>query len=114
MDVLAAFAADLRALGPANFLYADGDALVAHSDRRMQRASGQTAPPGLWSLQRRCAPADPTPDRHAGVSIENGERSALFIASVPLTDEAWQPMAEGELLAVRAGEVLMSRLATQE
>lgn len=33
----------------------------------------------------------------------------LGIASVPLTDEAWRPLAEGELLAVRAGEVLVTR-----
>lgn len=107
MVVLAAFAADLRLLGPANFFYADGDALFAHSDRRMQRASGHAGPPGLWMLQRHCVPADPSPSWQAGVAITNGERPALFIASVPLTEEAWQPMGEGELLAVRAGEVLI-------
>lgn len=32
-SLLAAFAADLRPLGPANFLYADGDALFAHGNR---------------------------------------------------------------------------------
>ena len=114
MAVLAEFAADLRALGPANFFYADGDALFAHSDRRMQRASGQTAPPGLWSLQRCCTPVDTLPDRNAGVAIEMEARSAVFVASVPLTEEAWLSMAEGELLVVRAGEILMRRLATPE
>lgn len=110
MLLLAAFAADLRTFGPANFLYADGDALFAHGHRRLQRASGRAEPPGLWALQRHCAPADPPPDRDAGVSIAHGERAALFIASVPLTDEAWRPLAEGELVAVRNGEVLATRL----
>jgi predicted glutamine amidotransferase len=32
------------------------------------------------------------------------------VASVPLTDEAWRPLAEGELLAVRGGELLATRL----
>ncbi len=107
MAVLAAFAAELRLLGPSNFLYADGDALFTHSDRRRQAATSRIAPPGLWMLQRYCPPAEPLTSSQAGVAIENGERSALFVASVPLTDEAWQPMGEGELLAVRAGEVLI-------
>lgn len=107
MAVLAAFAAELRLLGPANFMYADGDALFAHSDRRMQMASGRVAPPGLWMLQRQCPPGAPASSSQAGVAIKDGETSALFVASVPLTQEAWQPMGEGELLAVRAGEVLL-------
>lgn len=110
MALLAAFAADLRALGPANFLYADGDALFAHSDRRMQRGRPRPEPPGLWTLQRHCGPDDPPPDGQAGVSIAPQARVAVFFASVPLTDEAWRPLAEGELVAVRKGEVLATRL----
>ncbi len=110
MDVLALFAADLRALGPANFFYADGDALFVHSHRRMQQASGRVEAPGLWMLQRHCASAEPAAEHQAGVAMANGERHALLIASVPLTDEAWQPLAEGELMAVRTAEVLIRRL----
>jgi predicted glutamine amidotransferase len=110
LSLLAAFAADLRALGPANFLYADGDALFAHGHRRLQRASRRAEPPGLWALQRRCAQADASPDRHGGVSIAHGEQAVLLIASVPLDEEAWRPLSEGELVAVRAGEVLATRL----
>lgn len=112
MEVLTAFAADLRVVGPANFFYADGDALFAHSHRRIQRTSGRIEPPGLWMLQRHCAPSDLSSDLVAGVTIANVDRSALFIASVPLTDELWQPLSEGELLAVRDGELLINRLAT--
>ncbi len=106
MSVLAAFAADLRLLGPANFLYADGDALFAHGHRRIQPASGRIEPPGLWTLQRHCPSADASPDRQGGVSISDVERAVVCVASVPLTDAAWRPLAEGELLAVRGGEVL--------
>jgi glutamine amidotransferase len=105
MALLAAFAADLRVLGPANFLYADGDALFAHGHRRIQR-SGRIEPPGLWTLQRHCPPVDPSPERQGGVAISDGERAVVCIASVPLNDQAWRPLAEGELLAVRAGEVI--------
>ncbi|MDO8249431.1 MAG: class II glutamine amidotransferase, partial [Rhodoferax sp.] len=66
--------------------------------------------PGLWTLQRHCPPAAPTPDRDGGLSIDQVDQTVVFIASVPLTEEAWRPLAEGELLAVRAGEVLTSRI----
>jgi predicted glutamine amidotransferase len=111
MTLLAAFAADLRLLGAANFLYADGDALFAHGHRRLTRLGGPVELPGLWSLQRHHTPAEPAPAHEAGVAVEHGNSAALFIASVPLTDEVWQPLCEGELMAVRDGEVLATRVA---
>ncbi len=114
LSVIAAFAADLRKLGPANFLYADGDALFAHSHKRMHKRSQHAEPPGLWRLQRHCAPADPPPVRVAGVAIEQDERVSFFIASVPLTQEAWEPMAENELVAVRGGQLLATHKSDSE
>ena len=111
LSLIAAFAAELRALGPANFLYADGDALFAHGHRRMQRISRRAEPPGLWVRQRHCPPAEPTPERSGGVSIAQAEQTVVWIASVPLTEDAWRPLAEGEVLAVRDGEVLGTLLA---
>ncbi len=104
LAVLAAFAAELRALGPANFLYADGDTLFAHGHRRIQRPSGRVEPPGLWMLQRHCHPGDPIPDCPAISAMAAGPQTVTLVASVPLTDEAWRPFAEGELVAIRAGE----------
>jgi predicted glutamine amidotransferase len=112
MSLLSSFADDLRPLGPANFIYADGDAVFAHGHRRIQPPSRRIEPPGLWTLQRHCASAGPSPERQGGVSITEGERAVAWIASVPLTDEAWRPLAEGELLAVRGGEVLSTRRQT--
>lgn len=109
LSLLASFAADLRALGPANFLYADGDTLFAHGHKRMQPGIGHAGPPGLWMLQRHCPPEEPATAHEAGVAIVQEERHALFIASVPLTDEAWQPLAEGDLVAVRQGALLATR-----
>jgi predicted glutamine amidotransferase len=106
LSLLAEFAGDLRAHGPANFLYADGDALFAHGHRRIQPALGRIEPPGLWVLQRHCTPPEPAAQSEGGVAVSTGERAIVWIASVPLTDEAWRPLAEGELLAVREGEVL--------
>ena len=101
-SVVAEFAAELRALGPANFLYADGDALFAHGHRRVQAASRRIEPPGLWWLRRECTPEACTADL-GGVSVGRTTQSVLLLASVPLSAEDWQPLGEGELLVVRAG-----------
>jgi predicted glutamine amidotransferase len=106
MLVLGTFAAELRTLGPANFLYSDGDALFAHGHRRLQASTRRADPPGLWLQQRHCQPSDPVPDRRAGASITQGEQAVHWVASVPLTGEDWRPMSEGELIAVRGGELI--------
>jgi predicted glutamine amidotransferase len=101
LSLLAAFAAELRPLGPANFLYADGDALFAHGHRRIQRESGRIEPPGLWLLQRHCKPGDPFPDCPAIAVRGAGPQTVMLVASVPLTTQTWRPLAEGELVAIR-------------
>jgi len=109
-SVLSTFAADLRALGPANFLYADGDALFAHGHRRIQLASGRIEPPGLWCLQRKCADPAGTTDL-AGVAVVPAPQSVVLLASVPLSDEAWRPLAEGELLVAQSGRLVANGAA---
>ena len=54
LDVIAGFAAELRSLGPANFIYTDGELVFAHGHRR-RGGSGDTSAPGLHVLCRRCA-----------------------------------------------------------
>lgn len=103
------FAATLRVLGPANFLYADGDALFAHGHRRIQ-ASHRIEPPGLYLLCRRCTNEQQRLAAH-GVSVAPGFQQVALIASVPLTDEAWRAFAEGEVLAVVAGNVVAGSVA---
>ena len=71
-------------VGPANFLYTDGDALYIHGDRRI---SG----PGLHVVQRRCAP----------------NQRLVLAASVPLTAEpGWQPLNGGALVVARGGDIV--------
>ena len=97
------FAAEMRQLGPANFLYADGDALFAHGHRRIQ-ANGAIGPPGLWCLHRSC-PVDHDSLAEAGVGIESPwlNQKITLVASVPLSKETWRPLAEGEIIVVRNG-----------
>ena len=105
LAVVAAFAADLRELGPANFLYADGEVLFAHGHRRIQSASGRIEAPGLFLLSRQCSHANESVQAQ-GVSIAPGFQAVTLIASVPLSSEPWRPLAEGEVVAVAAGRLV--------
>jgi predicted glutamine amidotransferase len=111
--LIARFAGGMRALGPANFLYTDGDALFAHGHRRIQQ-DGTIVPPGLWHLSRECS-LDTLALAQAGVMIEAdpGPQQIAVFASVPLTSEPWRPLDEGEVLAVRAGQALASTAPVQ-
>ena len=96
-------ARDLRSIGPANFLYSDGEYLFAHADRRLQKDGG-TAPPGLHVLNRTCAVV-PDDLEHAGIFLGQAECFTI-VASIPLTREAWRPLGEGEVIVVRDGAIL--------
>lgn len=103
LSVFARFADDMRALGPANFLYSDGDTLFAHAHRRMQ-ADGGIAPPGLWRLARRCRCDSDVPPSER-FNSGGGEQEVMLFASVPLSNEPWESLAEGEVLAVSHGTI---------
>lgn len=93
LAITARFAARLRDLGPANFLYTDGEFLFIHGHRRSPGGGRAPVPPGLHVLQRSCAP----------------EQRVLLAASVPLTREpGWRALGEGEVLVVRGGEIVAS------
>lgn len=98
-----AFAAELRTLGPANLLYSDGELLIAHGHRRTQQDGG-IAPPGLVTLTRSCLD-DPDALRMPGIALQGGQQVTLF-ASVPLTDETWRPLDEGEIVVARDGAAI--------
>jgi len=108
LDIIAGFAADLRAFGPANFLYSDADILFAHADRRHQ-PDGEIRAPGLHFLTRSCREKAAVLTG-GGVTMPAQEQDVILVASVPLTDEDWQPMAEGEIIALGAGQIIERRL----
>jgi glutamine amidotransferase len=108
LAVVTAFAADLRGLGPANFLYADGEVLFAHGHRRVQ-VGGAIEPPGLHLLTRRCRHERDTLEMD-GLGIGCGFQEVVLLASVPLSGEAWRPLEEGETVAVSGGRLLASHL----
>lgn len=104
---VAAFAARLRALGPANFIYSDSDVLFVHADRRTQD-DGRIRPPGLHIIERRCPEGEHSWGAPGlALGSHSGEQRVLLAASVPLTGEAgWRVLGEGELIAARGGEIV--------
>jgi glutamine amidotransferase len=104
LEIVKAFAGEMCALGPANFLYFDGDALLAHGDRRKSSATGKVTAPGLVFLQRQCSPTSAAIIVN-GVSVTGTDQMITLVASVPLSAEPWQAMVEGEVTAFRGGQI---------
>ena len=111
ISIVSDFAAELRRLGPANFLYTDGDALFAHAHRRVFDDGGvlsEPRPPGLNMLHLPHRPGGRRLDT-AGLSVEMQEHGTTLVASVPLTDDDWVPLSEGTLVVIRDGQVVEPR-----
>jgi glutamine amidotransferase len=103
-ELVGEFAGELRALGPANFLYSDGEVLFAHAHKRKQ-PDGTIAAPGLHLIARE----DVYDDRNwlaAGVNVSTTPDPVTIVASVPLSKERWRPLRPGELLVISKGRVL--------
>jgi len=103
------FALEIRAYGPANFLFAVGDTLFVHADRRLQLKTGSVEPPGMFQLHCPDSSASGL-ERDCRVPESDMLQEMMLFASQPLSDEPWQPMARGELLAVKQGRVLASSI----
>jgi hypothetical protein len=76
---------------------------VSASDRL--RATGIVGPPGLVFMQRHCLMGEHGPVA-SGLSINGAGQLLCLVASVPLTDEKWDQVAEGQLIAIEKGEVV--------
>lgn len=104
IEIVARFAHELRALGPANFLFSDGEVVYLHGDRRLVHAEKPAEGPGLHFHVRPSGEGRPL-EGGRGVTVADGDHPVILAASVPLTDESWTPLAKGELLVVRNGEI---------
>lgn len=106
IGVVARFARELRELGPANFLYSDGDVLFCHGDRRQHPGESVFRAPGLHLLERRCRAGSGRMEMAAlSVSSRADHQRVALVASVPLSEESWTPLEAGELLVLRDGVV---------
>ena len=107
-EVFSAFCDEMKQLGTGNFLYYDGDVLFVHGHRRIHEIDGRLTdakPPGLnikccWT----CAAES---EMHCtGLDMEHVDRQTVLVASVPLDEAGWEPLEEGQIVAVRNGQLL--------
>lgn len=83
-------------LGILNLLLSDGEYLYAHAHKRHWHHGDQPTAPGLWLLTRDAHRPDSA--ALAGLQVHASSPVRIhFLASVPLSDEAWQPLPEGAL-----------------
>lgn len=108
-SVITSFAAQIRPLGPANFIYSDGDYLFAHGHKRSQPGREGYHPPGLYWLCRSCRIAAEKQES-TGSSHTHGDKlqKVALVASVPLTDERWVPFEEGEVMVFGKGRRIIT------
>jgi glutamine amidotransferase len=102
------FAQEIRCLGPANLAYTDGDAVFLHAHRRKHPSDGVVRPPGMHLLCRSSKAGD-SGAQIPGLTVA-ATQHAVLAASVPLTDEVWVPLDEGEVVVLRRGLVVQPRL----
>ncbi|MBT8063406.1 MAG: class II glutamine amidotransferase [Gammaproteobacteria bacterium] len=101
------FARDFAARGTFNFFYSDGEYLFAHGHQRTHE-DGVMRPPGLHLLVREDHHHDHDHQRVGGLRIHCEETipELCLMASVPLTDEPWEPLEAGTLAVLRHGLLL--------
>jgi glutamine amidotransferase len=103
MAVVAETAAGLRELGTANFLYSDGNILIAHAHKRAWEEKGGFSaprPPGLSTLALTGADLSAR-----GLHVDSAKADIVMtaIASVPITEDGWEPLPEGTIVALCQG-----------
>jgi len=108
LAIVTDFAKEICRHGPANFLYSDGEYLYAHAHRRTNPATNQLEAPGLHLLNRRCPTTTSSDTKIHGLSISSEENSLILLASVPLSEEPWQALEEGEIVVLKNGKRIVS------
>ena len=110
VEVIAGFAAAGRPLGPANFIYSDGDAIFLHGHRRFHGDGRAAHPPGLHVLCRHCTARAEAPDIEGLALASDADQEVVLAASVPFTSEpGWQPLAEGAIVVAKGGRIVTTR-----
>lgn len=105
-DIVTRFAEEMRRHGAANFLYFDGLTLFAHGHRRTIPGAAISQGPGLFLLLRAEESGPPIHTPCQGLeSIGPGGAQAL-VATIPLDEQRWRPLAEGEMLRIERGALV--------
>lgn len=70
----------------------------------MSSSRATTVNLSLMKLARRCRENEPALET-SGVSIAGSDQQVVILASVPLSSDPWQALTEGEVMAVRGGQI---------
>lgn len=105
MEVVVKFAAEMRELGPSNFLYSDGTTLFAHGHHRHDPIQNKLVWPGLQYIQVGSSDKTFKPTSDSAISLDTTDKFLTMFASVPLNNGDWRPLQEGEVIAVTKGEM---------
>ncbi len=104
-EIISEFAEEMRDRGAANFLYFDGSTLFAHGHRKTLPGTALSTEAGLYLLE------SPQPGEGSllpceGIDADEACVAQSIVATVPLDEQAWRPLAEGELLRIENGVVV--------
>lgn len=101
-QVFGELCAELRPRGIFNVLFSDGEYLYAHAHKRHWHHGDNPTAPGLWHLERGTHRTDSAP--LAGLQVHADAPVRIhFLVSVPLSDEAWEPLPEGSVRVFHGG-----------
>lgn len=110
MEIIKEFTHDMKKLGTLNFLYSDGETLFAHGHQRHDPITERVEWPGLHYLQVICDRKERgfVESNKTGIALKGDNDIVTLFASVPLNDDNWHPLAEGQIMAVTKGEIRSS------
>lgn len=115
--VIDQFAAQIRKYGIGNFIYSDSDFVFIHSHKRKSPIDNKTVLPGLHVLFRSCQ----TGKKNMGISKlkmsglmlqhspqpeEALSKKVVLAASVPLSNENWEALKNGEIKVFQNGQMI--------
>jgi len=103
--VVSAFAEEISAFGPANFLYSDGEVLFVHGHKRKQ-ADGITRSPGLHYISIECNYGFGQSELTSVEFSSEQVQQVTLVSTLPLREGGWLPMEEGQLLVVKNGSII--------
>jgi predicted glutamine amidotransferase len=108
LDTFKSFVQEIREIGPLNILYSDGEVIFAHGHRRHNPITDKIETPGLYYTQVFCADYEQKifETYESGVTLHGRNNLITLFASVPLSDRNWKPVQEGEIFAVKRGQIV--------
>jgi len=104
LEVIRDYASRIKDKGIFNFLYCDGEYLFVHSHKRTQ-TDGEIKPPGLYVLTRQGHHDSHRDIPGVRLQCEHDLPDMTLVASMPLTDENWEPLPTETITVLHQGRV---------